>query len=353
VNRGLQGTVKPVGDAITTLEEERQRGLAGKRLAITMSPVIRAPSSAHELLVAFHFGHDPAVEPCELIVNPGLDPVAGDDVFECWWYRGDVLHKRAGDIRIAECEDYALVILHREDAPREQFREVAHAAYRDLLEAVQVTSHGHLVRIWNYFSDINAGDGDAEKYRQFSIGRAEAFDEVGLFDTSVPAGTAVGSAGGGLCVVALVSKHHFVPAENPRQVSAYRYPRQYGPKSPKFARGGCVATQDHHLFLISGTASIIGHETVHPYETHLQIDETLHNLEHLARALSDAPGGGPQLELDTDSILRVYLRDPDDLDRVADRLRAHLGSIDRNVVFLRADICRRELMVEIDGVRYF
>jgi chorismate lyase/3-hydroxybenzoate synthase len=353
VSLGLRGTVQPVGDAITTLEEEGRQRLAGKRLAITMSPEIRAPSPAHELLVAFHFGHDPAVEPCELIVNPGLDPVAGDDVFECWWYRGDVQHKRTGDIRIAECEDYALVILQREDAPPGQFREVSHAAYRDLLEALKGTGHGHLARIWNYFSDINAGDGDAEKYRQFSIGRAEAFDEVGLFDTSVPAGTAVGSDAGGLSIIALVSKHDFFPAENPRQVSAYRYPRQYGPKSPKFARAGCVGTQDHHLFLISGTAAIIGHESAHPYDTKLQLEETLDNLEHLARAMSDAPGGGPEMKLDNDSILRVYLRDASDLEPVAERLRAQLGSIDRNVVFLRADICRRELMVEIDGVRYF
>ena len=325
---------------------------AGQRLAITMSPEIRAPSPAHGLLVAFHFGHSAAVEPCEVIVNPGLDPIAGDDRFECWWYRGDVLHRRTGDIRVAVCDDYAFVMLQREDAAPERFREFTHAAYRDLLGAVQGTGHGHLVRIWNYFSDINAGEGDAEKYRQFSIGRAEAFEEAGIFDKSVPAGTAVGSEAGGLSIIALVSKHDFFPAENPRQVSAYRYPRQYGPKSPKFSRAGCVGTQDHHLFLISGTASIIGHESMHPYETPLQIDETLDNLEHLARAMSDTPGGGPEFELDANSILRVYLRDPGDLDQVADRLRAYLGDIDRNVVFLRADICRRELMVEIDGVRY-
>ena len=342
-----------MGDAITTLEGDAVQGLAGKRLAITMGPEVRAPSPAHGLLVAFHFGHEALVEPCEVIVNPGLDPIIGDDVFECWWYRGDVLHKRTGDIRIAECEDYALVILQREDVPPEQFRQVTYVAYRDLLEAVQSTGHGHLVRIWNYFSDINVGDGDAEKYRQFSVGRAEAFDEVGLFDTSVPAGTAVGSEDGALSIIALVSKHDFLPAENPRQVSAYRYPRQYGPKSPKFSRAGCVVTQDHHLFLISGTAAIVGHESAHPYDTELQLEETLDNLEHLARAMSNAPGGGPDLELDTDSILRVYLRDPKDLNRVAHRLRRYLGSIDRNVVFLRADICRRELMVEIDGVRYF
>jgi chorismate lyase/3-hydroxybenzoate synthase len=340
-------------DAITPLDESSLQALAGKRLAITLGAAIRAPSPDHGLLAAFHFGPDQLVDPLEIIVNPGLDPIVDDDVYECWWYRGEVVHKNFGDIRIAECDDYAFVVLEREDAPAERFRAHACAAYRDLLAALQTTGHGHLVRIWNYFSDINAGDGDAEKYRQFSFGRAEAFEEAGIFDKSVPAGTAVGSADGGLSIIALVSKHDFWPAENPRQVSAYRYPRQYGPKSPKFSRGGCIATQDHHLFLISGTAAIIGHESAHPFETRLQLDETLENLNSLAQAMSGSANNGPMLKLDAKSMLRVYLRDSSDLDEVKARLREHLGKIDDNVVFLRADICRRELMLEIDGVRCF
>jgi len=342
-----------VEDAITALERSGIQNSGGKRLAITMSAGIRAPSPDHGLLVAFHFGSNQAVEPCEAIVNPGLNPIVGGDVYECWWYRGDVIHKGYGDIRIAECDDYAFVVLQREDAPAEGFRAHTYAAYRDLLEAVKGTGHGHLVKIWNCFSDINFGDGDAEKYRQFSFGRAEAFEEVGIFDKSVPAGTAVGSPDGGLSIIALVSKHDFFPAENPRQVSAYRYPREYGPKSPKFSRGGCIATQDHHLFLISGTAAIIGHESAHPYETHLQIEETLENLERLTGAMSDTPGDRPRLELDGGSILRVYLRDTGDLEQVAARLRQHLGNVGDNIVFLHADICRRELMIEIDGVSCF
>ena len=52
-------------------------------------------------------------------------------------------------------------------------------------------------------------------------------------------------------------------------------------------------------------------------------------------------------------MLRVYLRDRKDLDEVADTLVRRLGSIETNTIFLRADIFRRELMIEIDGVRCF
>jgi hypothetical protein len=58
-----------------------------------------------------------------------------------------------------------------------------------------------------------------------------------------------------------------------------------------------------------------------------------------------------RLSLDDEIILRVYLRDRRDLDVVAARLQEVLGSASRNVVFLNADICRRELIVEIDGAK--
>ena len=317
---------------------------------ITIRRDLTAPTSDHKLLAAFRFSSDPLRDPREEVIVPGPELLLGDDCYECWWYKGKVQRRTVGDIRVAECEDYAFVVLQREDVPAERFRDYVHAAYRDLLNVAGATRHGHFVKIWNYFPDINAGEGDAEKYRQFSIGRADAFEEAGLLDDSMPAGTAVGSSDSNLSIIALISKHDFLPTENPRQVSAYKYPRQYGPRSPKFSRGGYIATQDHHLFLLSGTAAIIGHESIHPYETQSQVEETFQNLNYLMSAMSNPFGDARQLVFDAESMLRVYIRDPNDSEQVADRLRKQFGSIDANAVFLRADICRRELMVEIDGV---
>jgi chorismate lyase/3-hydroxybenzoate synthase len=168
----------------------------------------------------------------------------------------------------------------------------------------------------------------------------------------VPTGTAIGNIGdNGLSMSALTSKHDLHTTDNPRQMSAYRYPRQYGPRSPKFSRGGYVSTDNDSLFVISGTAAIIGHESVHPYDVRLQTSETLENLDHLCRAMSGLRAEGPHLVLDKDSVLRVYLRDLNDMDFVARQLTKLLGNIESSVVFLHADICRRELMVEIDGIR--
>src|SRR5262249_47283082 len=37
----------------------------------------------------------------------------------------------------------------------------------------------HLVRVWNHIAGLNDGDGDAERYRRFCIGRHDAFVAAG------------------------------------------------------------------------------------------------------------------------------------------------------------------------------
>ncbi|MGW8370079.1 MAG: chorismate transformation enzyme, FkbO/Hyg5 family, partial [Gammaproteobacteria bacterium] len=252
-----------------------------RNLAISLGSEIGAAAADHNLLAAFHFGTPRRGMP-DTVFSTGLVPIDGNDQYECWWYNGGVMHRTIGDIRIAECDDYAVVTLRRPDVPAGEIRALTYECYLDLLSAIGSTEHAHIAKIWNYFPDINDGDGDGEKYRQFSMGRAEAFEQAGLNDSAVPCGTAVGGPDGGdLAIVALASKHDFLPTENPRQVSAYVYPRQYGPRSPKFSRGGCVSGPDHCLFVLSGTAAIVGHESAHPYQTPRQINETLENLTHL------------------------------------------------------------------------
>jgi len=341
-----------VSSAVSRADNAAPRAEGAGRLTITLSDEVAPASGNHNLLVGFHFGRAALPTEYAAIVNPGLEPIDRDDLYECWWYDGDVGSATSGDIRITHCEDYAVAILQQPDPAQQDFQRATYDAYQVLLDAVKQTGHQHLVKIWNYFSDINDGEGDREKYRQFSIGRARAFEERGIFDDTVPTGTAIGSnCDSDLSIVALLSKHGLYAAENPRQVSAFKYPRQYGPKSPRFSRGGSVSAGDHSLFLLSGTAAIVGHESAHPYDVVLQTRETLQNLDQLCKAVTASSKDGRELFLDSDCVLRVYLRNPDDRDFVAGKLQEKLGGTGANVVFLHADICRRELVVEIDGVR--
>lgn len=322
------------------------------RLAITIGRGVDGESAGRQLLAGFHFGADPEIAGLPGVVSIGIDPIGGGDVVESWWCEGDVDRTADGNVQISQCADYGIFTIQVPDTAAENFRVAACDAYEQLLKTVRQSSHSHLAKIWNYFPGINIGDEDREKYRQFSIGRAEAFEKFGVADTVVPTGTAIGSVrDGDLTIIALASVHNLLSVENPRQISAYDYPRQYGPRSPKFSRGGCVSTGSHNLLVYSGTAAIVGHESLHPYDVSLQTAETFENLDHLCKALSDSCAGGSQLVLDDKCVLRVYLRDPDDQEFVAGELIKLLGSVEANVMFLHADICRRELMIEIDGVR--
>lgn len=208
------------------------------------------------------------------------------------------------------------------------------AAYQELFRAA---AGSHLVRIWNHIAGLNEGKGDAERYRCFCAGRHEAFAAAGWLKSGLPAASGVGMRGGSLAVYALAAREPGVQVENPRQVSAYDYPREYGARSPSFAR----ATITAGLLLTAGTASVVGHRTAHPGDVVAQLEETVVNLDALARA-AGAEGVGAF------DRLKVYVRRRGDVARVAGRLDHLLP--DAQKLFLRAGICRRDLLVEIEGV---
>jgi enamine deaminase RidA (YjgF/YER057c/UK114 family) len=127
--------------------------------------------------------------------------------------------------------------------------------------------------------------------------------------------------------------------ENPRQVSAFHYPARYGAQPPLFAR----ATLAAGMLFVSGTASIVGHESRHIGDVAAQADETLRNLEAL---LAEARRAGCALAPE-DLQLKVYLRHATDRTVVQQRLTA--GGFAPPLVFLQAGICRPELDVEIEA----
>ncbi|RTD98812.1 hypothetical protein EJO68_00410 [Variovorax atrisoli] len=238
-----------------------------------------------------------------------------------------------------------------ESAEKQGLAELAHRAYRDLFKTLDQAGTPHLQRIWNYLPQINADGGGLERYRQFNLGRQEAFLEAGraAFE-GAPAACALGIHQGALSIRFLAGQRAPLPVENPRQVSAYRYPETYGPRSPTFSRaaladigGGSIA-----LF-ISGTASIVGHETVHHGDVQEQTRETLRNLQAVVEAANARCSAKFSLSA-LDSV--VYVRHPSDTARVRAIIEETLGSdapMARHAVYLEADICRSDLLVEIEA----
>ncbi len=224
----------------------------------------------------------------------------------------------------------------------------AEYAYAQLLQTLPVHGYPHLLRIWNYLDAITDGEGDNERYREFCVGRARG---IGDIDTrTLPAATAIGRLDGVrvLQVYWLAARSAGTPLENPRQVSAYRYPRQYGRQSPSFARAMLAAPGSQLPLLLSGTASVVGHATLHSDCTQRQLQETFANFDALIGA---ARAQRPTLptHFGAGSRLKVYVRDAAELPSVRTMLAAHLPP-QVPCIILHAAVCRRDLRIEIDGV---
>ena len=209
------------------------------------------------------------------------------------------------------------------------------------------SGYPHLLRTWNYLDAVTEGEGDQERYRRFCVGRVRGLRE--LDEAALPAATCIGRFDGDrrLQVYWLAAREPGLPLENPRQVSAFRYPRQYGPQSPSFSRALLAPAGTGLPLLQSGTAAIVGHVSQHTGSLAQQLGETLTNLQSLVdTARRQRPALSPQLG--AGSLLKVYVRRAEDLPAVAAQMAALPGS--PAFVVLHAEVCRAELLVEIEGL---
>lgn len=217
----------------------------------------------------------------------------------------------------------------------EPLESLSRNVYTQLIAQARAAGHPYFVRMWNSLGGINEHQDGHERYQLFCAGRHDAFVAAGYHhDVDLPAASAVGMRGRGLVTYYLAAREPGVQVENPRQVAAYHYPPEYGPKSPSFSR----ATVWRDRVFVSGTSSVVGHETAHIGDVAAQLDETMRNID-----LVLAQTGRTMEQVIS---AKTYLRRADDYDLVARLLGDRLPSN----VFLEADICRTELLLEIECV---
>ena len=228
---------------------------------------------------------------------------------------------------------------------------LAHRIYQDLFETLEETGFAHLHRLWNYLPQINVSTQGMERYRQFNAGRQQAFLDHGrdAFDGS-PAACALGVDSDHLSLRFLAAQGAPRPVDNPRQVPAYRYPSDYGPRPPTFSRAALTDLGDGRVGLwISGTASIVGHTSVHPGDVVAQTHETLNNLQAVLRSAEAACSARFAL---ADLVACVYIRQAAHQPLVQTELDKAWGPASKaasQVVYVKADVCRAELLVEVEA----
>jgi chorismate lyase / 3-hydroxybenzoate synthase len=218
--------------------------------------------------------------------------------------------------------------------------------YRRMFAAA---SRLHLYRIWNYVPRINAVTAGMENYQRFCRGRSLAFEERfgGGFQRMLPSASAVGTTDGPLAAAFLAGKANPRHFENPCQTPAFEYPPRYGPRPPSFSRATAVETGREKQVFISGTAAIRGHASVAEGNLDGQLGCTLENLDLIGRTAGLGPGlGDPAVWRRT---FKVFLRRASDLRPAESRLERDLFRPGDLVSYMQADICRSDLLVEIEA----
>ncbi|MFZ1869870.1 MAG: hypothetical protein WAU49_15435 [Steroidobacteraceae bacterium] len=280
------------------------------------------------------------------------------EMLEIWLAGGRAQPGSHGRVRYARAGDFLFGSLAVPEtaatsppgsSPRAPLEIATDVAYRDMYAALAAVGNPPLVRIWNYIPDINIDSHGLERYRQFNTARHEASLWCGRAVTgSVPAASALGAATGSpLTIYFLASRCAPAFIENPRQVSAYRYPAQYGPRSPAFSRATVLGEGSEATLFVSGTASIVGHRTLHAGDPAAQTRETLVNIEAL---LEEAARRSHMEALRLETLAyKVYVRDPKDLPVIRAEIESAVGR-EAALLYLKADICRQDLAVEIEAV---
>jgi len=224
-----------------------------------------------------------------------------------------------------------------------------------------------VVRLWLYQGGITEVEDGVERYRELNRGRTDFYRHVEFPSNPLarhangsgmyPASTGIGTGEHGLVLTALAIQTsrddvEVLSLENPHQISAFDYPAEYSKKSPKFSRAMAIRIADHVTTWVSGTASIVASETVFAGDIEKQTHQTLENIENLIAGENFSRQGWADAGATLDDLakVRVYVKRAEDYEKCRAVCEERLGTIP--AVYALANVCRPDLLVEIEGVAF-
>lgn len=242
------------------------------------------------------------------------------------------------------------------------------SAFRDMRRhlAEAGADFHQVVRTWLYVNQITASCGGRQRYQELNRARTDFFRDIpfpqrtalnGGGRCSFPASTGIGTAGQSITMacLALSTTRPDVwvrPIENPNQTPAYAYEALYSPQSPKFSRAMAIVQGEFASFLVSGTASILNSVTMHLGDARRQTEQTIDNIERLIDPENVARAGMPGFGASGRDIakLRVYVKRNEDYSICREVVERRWPGVP--AIYLQADVCRPELLVEIEAVAF-
>ncbi|MDD4823437.1 MAG: hypothetical protein PHI48_12875 [Bacteroidales bacterium] len=227
-------------------------------------------------------------------------------------------------------------------------------------------SMDHVIRQWNYIprlvEEVDVEGKTYQNYQIFNEIRQKYYSYYKKKD-GYPAATGIGSSNG-VVTISFIAVSDMLCEDsyelsNPNQIDAYNYGQEVligdplleqQKKTPLFERGKVLCESEHSTFFISGTASILGQETVHVGDVAGQTEQTIQNITSLMSP--DASKSAAQI-IDMNSskevsYLRVYIKDKSDFPVVRQICENQYGA-DSCINYVEAEVCRTNLLVEIEG----
>jgi enamine deaminase RidA (YjgF/YER057c/UK114 family) len=239
-------------------------------------------------------------------------------------------------------------------------------AYRLMNNALLSLGLGmnNIVRQWNYLEDIlkiNQSDNEMNQNYQVLNNIRHEFYKNFTFSNGYPAATGIGMSSGGFVLECIAIKEkekiNITPIKNPAQISAYEYSKKVliGGQSqdlstPLFERAKIYAKgATQYVLFVSGTAAIHNEQSLAKGDAEVQTIITINNIDKLIESgTHKVEEFQKQVKNTSLNYLRVYIKNKDDINKVKAICDKYTGSV--KPVYLIADICRNELLVEIEGI---
>jgi len=226
-------------------------------------------------------------------------------------------------------------------------------------------SFNNIVRQWNYVGEILSKEQEEERIRQ----HYQMFNETRSIyygkhrsRTDFPAATGIGMLYLGVCIdsFAVSGKEDLkvLAISNPVQSESYQYAQKVlvgAPEKtlkqnqpPQFERAKLIVLKNVSRLLVSGTASIIGQDTIGLNDVEEQTKVTIENINRLSSAENIQKHFPEISSLPTRySYVRVYVKYKTDIPKVKAICLKAYGNVPTTYVV--ADICRDNLLVEIEA----
>ncbi len=204
-----------------------------------------------------------------------------------------------------------------------------------------------IVRQWNFIEKITHLSNSGQNYQQFNDARSRFYAQADWLN-GYPAATGIGTKCGGVTIMVDAVKQSnecSTPIDNPLQVSAHAYSQRVlidgdtarHKSTPKFERARKLDIEGCSMIYVSGTAAIRGEESSPSNQIIEQLELTMDNIAHLYN--------GEEYAL---SMLRIYLKHSSNWPIVKSWIEDNYNELPN--ICIEADICREELLVEIEAI---